>query len=149
MGPVPDPYELIGAQWPVDGPHSPDRLAAACQALAELVRYANHATASPGSAALRSAPEVYPAVRGLAEVSAGLVQLARQLSGFCAGLAVDPTLRHELDNGTDSGGSAPAAAQAGAEHLLRAAVRTDRVAESLRAATEVLGQLYHDPYPEW
>jgi hypothetical protein len=50
-----DPDQVVDATWHYDGPHDPETVTSAAQALPRLVRYLNNAT-RPGKASLRYAP---------------------------------------------------------------------------------------------
>ncbi|QRP42757.1 hypothetical protein [Amycolatopsis sp. FDAARGOS 1241] len=135
------PGEMVAAQWPLDGPYDPERLASAMEACAELVRWANYATLSTTSEALPSAPEVYPTLGYLSSLPAGFKQLLGQLGTWAEGLAGDPSLRSDQTHDHEGGA---AAAQDAAAELRAAAVAVTTVRRHVAAAHSMIGRLYHD-----
>jgi hypothetical protein len=138
---TPDPYALVAEGWPADGPHTPERLAAAMAVLSGLVRYANHATRA-GRTAVGSAPEGYAALANLVGAAGALNQLCRQLGTWCHELADDPTLRHDAHSGISEAGER--AAMSAARSLVLASAAADDLYQSLSAAQQQLSHLYHE-----
>jgi len=138
--PHPEPTagrDVIRRQWPADGPHSAASVARAADALAELVRYCNHATRSPDT--LGSAPALCTTPGGLHDAADGIgQQLARQLAHTAEEYAADADLRHD-----QRGESAQAAAAEAAVALRAAAVDAASLAGSIDRAHQHLAHLYH------
>jgi len=119
--------EVVGAHWPLDGPHTPE-LAESAGALAELVRYLNRATMPPNNV-LTGAPHVAGLLGSLATAASRQQQLCRQLSASARQLAADPTLRHD-QCGNDADIS-----------RLQAVSRANNAAGELRSAVDIAEEL--------
>jgi hypothetical protein len=135
-----DPSELMGANWSLDGPYSPERLCAALSMASALVRYTNHATFLR-PAAMWGAPEMYPVLGNLSEAVGRLEQLTQQLASWCRALADDPTLRH--DGYRTYPIKARRAAAAAAEFLVSASAIACQLAEAVASAHQQISHLYH------
>jgi hypothetical protein len=134
---VPDPYTVIGAPWPVDGPYSSEHTASAARAVAELVRYLNHATRAV--AALPDPVAVYDALGALSAATAGLPQTLCQLAGRLTELGEDSNAA--VDNLGEP--MVPrTAAQLAADALTDAAGQLADTARLLAAAHTLAGRLY-------
>ncbi len=90
--------DVVEAHWPVDGPRTAERIESAAVALAELVRYLNHAT-MPQGGALTEAPHGAGVLGSLATAAHREVQLCRQLASWARRVAADPTVRHDRERG--------------------------------------------------
>lgn len=134
---TPDPYELVGEHFPLDGPYSPDMLAAALGAASGLVRYSNHATLSAKSGALPSPADGYSAVGALSGLVGGLPQLLEQLSAWASGLADDLGLRPREDRA-----AARVTADDAAHSLHLATVAARALYEEIGRAQQKLSHLY-------
>jgi hypothetical protein len=88
-----DGEQLVAETWPKDGPHSPEALSSAADALYELVRYLNYATDRSGTT-LPYAGYGYRLTGNLAGAAGMQPQLYHQLGRWAASLADDPRLRH-------------------------------------------------------
>ena len=86
--------DVVEAHWPVDGPHTAERIESAAVALSELVRYLNHAT-RPQVGALTEAPHGAGVLGSLATAAHREGQLYRQLASWARRVAADPTVRHD------------------------------------------------------
>jgi hypothetical protein len=152
--PTPEPVdatELVDRYWPVDGPHTEDRLASAAEATARLARYLAHAT-TPGhiDQGLPHAPAGEVVVGQLRQAAASHTQVYRQLAGWADNLAEDPTLRHDQVR-DDAGRSAQAAiGEAGkaAFALGHAAAGNRELEWDLVHAQSPLSHLYHQDGPD-
>lgn len=116
--------DTVGQHWPVDGPRDGDTVADAANAVAELVRYLNHATRS----GLHWAADVDAVLAGLGEAMHGLPQVLAQLATFTARQATTPGLYD------DRGRVAAATAAVLAEKLGTARGAAGRLATALDAA---------------
>lgn len=135
----PDPAaaaEWVAVMFPVDGPHDPERVAAAGAAIADLGRYLAHATRT--GAGLRYAGQVCGLAGSLRQACAALGQTCEQLATRLAALAGDPTLRH------DRGDDPVAAARLAAGFAERAADDFSLVGESLSLLNSHTAALGHD-----
>lgn len=125
-----DGVQLINDNWPLNGPHTPDSLISAAQAVAELYRYLAHATIGDAEQAVPNIPDTYPAFGALTTAARSnqqaLQQLATRLDHFAD---FDPNIRH--DEGDDTEGN-------------RAAAMLIDAAEYLRAASSAAGQMGAD-----
>lgn len=141
--PVPDPYTVVGAPWPVDGPYSPEHTATAARAAAELVRYLNHATRT--GAALPDPVAVYDTLTALAVTVDGLPQTLRQMAARLSDLAEDDNIA------VDSLGeqiSPSTAARWASDTLTDAASQLAGTRRLLAAAHTLTGRLYLNTTPE-
>lgn len=88
-----DGADVVQQHWPYDGPHSPDTVAAATEALPALVRYLANAT-GPGNSAttLPYAPQTYRLLGELTDTVDRLDQLLDQLGQATDRHTNDPTL---------------------------------------------------------
>lgn len=137
--------EIVSAHWPMDGPHSPERIESAAVALAELVRYLNHAT-MPQHDVLTGAPHVAGLLSALATAAQREERLCQQLSEWTRRLADDPTLRHDRagDDAEMSRQMAATAATEAAGHLREAADVAEELAAALGRAQRRIERLSHD-----
>lgn len=87
--------DVVGAHWPMDGPHTPESVESAVVAVSELVRYLNRATL-PDKGVLIEAPHGAGVIGSLATAAHRQVQLCRQLAARARTVATDPTVRHDL-----------------------------------------------------
>lgn len=69
--------DVIDKAWPYDGPHSTESVISAAEAIADLVRYMNNATRTPGR--LPYAGDVYTVLGHLTTMTRRLPQLVTQL----------------------------------------------------------------------
>jgi hypothetical protein len=137
-----DPYTggpnveaIIGTWWHRDGPHDPDRVAAAALAVDELTHYLARAT--QGS---MSGPRLYRLVGELRSAVARLDQVFMQMSGHAAALADDPTMYDDRGRGHD-----PAATAREAQGGLDAAlIPLGEVNAALGQAHRASGHLGHN-----
>lgn len=75
-----DGRELVGENWPYDGPHSSDTVMEAARAIDELVTYLSNATApGNGEKVLKYGPTVYRVLGALGGALAGLDQVLKQI----------------------------------------------------------------------
>jgi len=141
--------EVVGAHWPLDGPHSPEGIESAAVALAELVRYLNRAT-RPQHELLTEAPHVAGLLGSLATAAHRERQLCRQLSVSARGLADDPTVRHDLcrDDAEPSRRMAATAARNAAAELGFAVDVAEELGGFLDRAHREVEWLSHDR-PGW
>jgi len=141
--------EIVGAHWPLDGPHRPELIESAAVALAELVRYLAHAT-QPQHELLTEAPRVAGLLGSLATAAHREKQLCRQLSVSARGLADDPTVRHDLgrDNDEPSRQMAATAAHKAAAELGFAVDVAEELGGFLDRARREVEWLSHDR-PGW
>lgn len=137
--------EVVGAHWPLDGSHSPERIESAAVALAELVRYLNHATL-PQHAVLTGAAHVAGLLGSLATAAQREERLCQQLSEWTRRLADDPTVRHDRagDDAELSRQMAGTAATEAAGHLREAADVAEELAAALVRARSRVERLSHD-----
>ena len=94
-----DAYQVVEDTWHYDGPHDPDTVTSAAQALPRLVRYLNNAT-GPGHdrSSLRYAVTAYQIIAQIAGVADLLPQVLGQLARFLETQSTDPSLyddRHD------------------------------------------------------
>lgn len=82
--------DVVDRYWPYDGPHTPETVTAAAQALSGLVRYLNNATRRRDT--LPDAATVHGVVSELGIVVSRLPQLLAQLEGAADRMAADPSL---------------------------------------------------------
>lgn len=87
--------DIVGAHWPMDGPHTTESTESAAVAVSELVRYLTRAT-KPNIGALSEAPHGAGVIGVLATTAHREVQLCRQLAAWARLVATDPTVRHDL-----------------------------------------------------
>lgn len=137
--------EVVGAHWPMDGPYRPELIESAGVALAELVRYLNHATL-PQNDVLTEAPHVAGLLGSLATAASRKQQLCQQLSVAAHGLADDPTVRHDRcgDDAELSRQMAATAATEAAGHLWEAIDVAEELAACLGRARSRVEWLSHD-----
>ncbi|GAA5128872.1 hypothetical protein [Haloechinothrix salitolerans] len=136
--------EVVGAHWPMDGPHTPERIEAAGVALEELARYLNHAT-MPRKSLLTDAPRGAGLLGSLATAARRQVQLCRQLEAMAHRVAGDPTVRHDRDR-DDAERSrllAVSAAEEAEGELGFAAEFTAELAQCLDGAQRQMASLFH------
>ena len=141
---TPDPDEVVEQHWPYDGPYSPEQLASALDAVAELVRYSSNASFPPRRLGL--APEVYRTTGGLVGAAGGLPQLLSQLASWAHELAEDGSVRHDQYRGDpDTSGQVAAETAGGVEDsLIRARELASELETVLSQARQDLSHLYHD-----
>ena len=121
---LPDPWEIVEAHWPYDGPYSDEHTSTAATMIQRLGRYLNNATQKRDGL-----PYVAVVAQLLAELHATVVgyeQLLRQLAGF---------LDREAE--TDSGLYDDRYDRPGSDTAHRAA-------DALRAAIPTAGELAID-----
>lgn len=136
--------EVVGAHWPMDGPHTPERIEAAGVALEELARYLNHATL-PRTGVLADAPHGAGLLGSLAMAAHRERQLIGQLAAWAHRVAVDPTVRHD-QGGDDAERSRPLAVSAAEEaegELGFAAEFAAELARCLDGAQRQMSTLFH------
>lgn len=85
--------EIIQQHWHIDGPHDEHTTMQAGNALAELIRFLNHAT-GPGhrQSAMQNAAVANRTINYLHSAVAGMPQLLAQLARFLEEQADDPSL---------------------------------------------------------
>jgi len=132
------------AAFPLAGPFDTDHLIAACDAIAELVRYVAHAT-YPVRDGLRYAPDAYAVLGRLSHAVHSLHQVCEQIGHRLDGMATDPTLRVD-----QMGRPAEPAALArwAADLLTSAGTSCWQMATCLDAAQSATGRLYHHLPPD-
>jgi hypothetical protein len=130
-----DADQIVEATWHYDGPHDPETVTSAAQALPRLVRYLNNAT-GPGKASLRYASNAYRITSQFAAVADLLPQVLGQLAHFLETHSGDPSL---YDDRRDR----PAAQTANEAviELWNAVTATRQLAKPLRAACAAAGHL--------
>lgn len=143
-GTYPDGADVVQQHWPYDGPHSPERLADALDALSALVRYANNATTTPDG--LGYAPQVYTALGGFTEAMQRVPQLTGQLSSWAYRTVSDVTVRHDLHRGDSDRGEHAGQQTAGTayEYLREASIQAEMLGDTLAKARSELAHLCHD-----
>jgi hypothetical protein len=131
--------EVITTYFPVDGPHSDETLSHAAAAIAELVRYLNHATLNPNSPALEWAATTYRVLSGLNAATSSLDQLTRQLDAALRAQQANSSL---YDDRRDRPASATATEVRAA--LMSARVALGTAAEHLQIAANAASHLGND-----
>jgi len=136
--------EVVGAHWPMDGPHTPERIEAAAVALAELVRYLNRAT-MPDKGVLIEAAHGAGVLGALATAAHREGQLFRHLAAWARTVAGDPTVRHDLcrDDAERSRQTAASSAAEAAAALSDAAVVVGQLVARLDVAHTGIDWLSH------
>lgn len=87
--------EVIGAHWPLAGPHDPELMESAAEAIAELVRYLNHTTLAQHGG-LIGAQHAAGLLGSLATAAHREKRLCQQLAAWVGDLPADSTVRHDL-----------------------------------------------------
>lgn len=95
---APTPAELVVAAFPYDGPHTPQRVTAAAETVAVVLRYLANATCSRGAVA--TGPGLGAVLSHLSAAPYSLAQVLRQLDAAAERIADDPTLYD--DHGADA-----------------------------------------------
>lgn len=129
------PADAVATAFPYDGPHTPERVAAAAETIGDLLRYLANATRSRG--AVPTAPDLGAVLSHLSVVGPRLAQVLRQLDTAADLLADDPTLYD--DQGRDAGHTAFDAATACEEAARMASI----LADSIDAAHQAAARLGH------
>jgi len=129
------PADLVAAAFPYDGPHTPERVAAAAETVGDLLRYLANATRSRG--AIPSSPDLGAVLSHLSVVGPRLAQVLQQLDDAAERIAGSPTLYD--DRGEDARHTAVSAASACGE----AARTAYLLAESIDDAHQLAARLGH------
>lgn len=110
---MPDPDAILARHWPIDGPHTQDKVTSAAEMLAGLVRSLNHATGyHVATRSLPYASDVDRVIASLEATAAGLPQLLNQLAETIQDRSADGAL-YDANARTD-----PDRAVATAEELM-------------------------------
>ncbi len=125
--------DWVDAQFPTDGPHSPDQVVAAAEAVAHLVLYLNHATQRPEL----EGPDLHRVLAAVADAGQQLPQLVQQLGHTAERLTDDPTLYD------DRGGPGAGTALEVAVALGEGVVDATRLGRALDQATQAASHLGH------
>ncbi|RJQ70577.1 hypothetical protein D5S17_29040 [Pseudonocardiaceae bacterium YIM PH 21723] len=135
---APDGYKVVAEHFPLDGPYSEDHTRAAATAIAELVRYLNHATQRTTSDAVPYASVAGSVASNLSATLHGMKQLADQIGRHAEQWATEPGIRHD-------GGEDPAVAlyEAVAE-LKKAGKQSVNLGETFNHAASYLHRIGHD-----
>jgi len=138
--------DIITQYWPVDGPHVAVTTIEAGRALAELVRFLNHAT-GPGHrrSAMPYANVANSLIGFLHSAVASMPQLLGQLSEFLEEQATDPTL-YDDRRGTPKM-PADDTARTAAAVLREATHRANHLASALNTAGQHTTHLGNDDGP--
>lgn len=141
---APDGEAVVAEHWPYDGPHSPERLATALEAIAELVRYSNNASQHQHN--LGFAPQVWRTLDGMSAAAGGLPQLFSQFAAWTEELSRDSTVRHDAWRAEPamSHQVAEETAAEAATALRQAGVLARQLQEAVSAARQPLSHLYHE-----
>ncbi|MEU8900696.1 hypothetical protein AB0C65_32865 [Nocardia sp. NPDC048505] len=132
---------IVHRHWPLDGPHSPDTVAAAGEAVAELNRYLARATRS-GREVLPYAHDGYRLAGNLRAAATSQAQVHRQLGTWARSLTDDPGLGDDEHPGDREPAVEKARTAAVTFDLAdRAMFEIDRLLDSAQAP---LGHLYHE-----
>jgi hypothetical protein len=127
------PDAIAEAVLPLDGPYSPQQLAAAAEVMAELARRLAHATLAHNVGEALPMPRALDTlVRELGRVPGPLAQALRQLAGHLRRIADDPRLGADED--ADERLTPAAVALLGAEHLDTSAGQAEKVGQALAQA---------------
>ncbi|MGW0245512.1 hypothetical protein ACWDYH_02620 [Nocardia goodfellowii] len=136
-----DGAEIVGRHWPLDGPHTPESVAAAGGAVAELNRYLARATRT-GRDVLPYAHDGYRLTGNLRAAAISQAQVHGQLSSWARSLADDPGLGDDDHRGDRQQAVAKAVNAAATFSIAnRAMFEIDRLLDS---AQNPLGHLYHE-----
>lgn len=128
-----DVAATIEALFPYDGPHTPDRVRAAAEAVSALVRYLNNATRRGDS--IRQPSDLAQIVGYLSGATAGLPQTLSQLAQHARRIARWADVYD--DRGSDPGVVATDCGM----HLQVAATNTAAAAQLLAAAHDAASRL--------
>lgn len=132
-----DVDQLIETTWPYDGPHDPDTVISAAQALPRLVRYLNNAT-GPGhrTESLHHMCTAYRIISQLAATADLLPQLLDQLAGFLHAQSTNPTVYDDRHDRPAAGTAVVAALDLGDAIKI-----VGRLVETLHAAANTASHL--------
>lgn len=82
--------ELVGANWPYDGPHTGDTVTEAARAMDELARYLGNATYGGAAETLQYSAQVARVLGGLGGALSNLDQVLEQLAVAEQRIGQDP-----------------------------------------------------------
>jgi hypothetical protein len=106
-----NPYEVVEAAWPYDGPHDDETVSSAATAISRLVRYLNNATQHRNARHTLAWAATTDRITGsLHETTALLPQLLTQLAAAMRAQCDNPGLYDDRHDGRDAAVTASTAA---------------------------------------
>lgn len=123
----------VAAAFPYDGPHTPERVAAAAETVGDVLRYLANATRSRG--AVPTGPDLGAVLSHLSVVGPRLAQVLQQLDIAADRIADDPTLYD--DSGRVAGVTAVSAAVACEQAAHQTTVVADLISEAHQHAARL------------
>ncbi|MBL1079478.1 hypothetical protein JK358_34240 [Nocardia sp. 2] len=133
--------DMVQMLWPTDGPHTPESMIAAANAIDDLWRYLAHATRGTSDACEQPA-DVYLAVGALMTSARSAMQALAQLANWAADLQDDDGLIHDAARNDQE--RAIAAAAAAGNWLFDGSCDMNHLAQHLEKASAELSHLYID-----
>ncbi|MEU4843265.1 hypothetical protein [Nocardia testacea] len=141
-----DRVEAVENLFPIDGPHTPETLIAASQAIAELWRYLGHATISGTRKILTDPADAYTMVGALAAAERSSVDVLERLSTWARNIGDESTYTDRFGHDDPDGTRDQIQSNC---HLIAGYLRDitnnhEVAAQRLDMAQSGLGHLYRD-----